>query len=174
MFFYQACGVSLSFGLLLHGLVSCGHAGIIHLAKQQAEVWRSILENKVCPRECKPFYVITPILLSDLLENRFTGIVKKKVFFFSIAETFQIVCSTLVSETQGCLWKLLWRLERRPVSQSLNSNPAESDRQERPKGSLVQLLRCTIKLYQSFYWHSFHCLLLNLFHLTKLLFPGRS
>lgn len=99
---------------------------------------------------------------------------EKKVFFFSIAETFQIVCSTLVSETQGCLWKLLWRLERRPVSQSLNSNPAESDRRERPKGSLVQLLRCTIKLYQSFYWHSFHCLLLDLFHLTKLLFPGRS
>ena len=30
------------------------------------------------------------------------------------------------------------------------------------------------KLYQSFYWRSFHCLLLNLFHLTKLLFPGRS
>ncbi|XP_015773334.1 PREDICTED: LOW QUALITY PROTEIN: focadhesin-like [Acropora digitifera] len=45
----QACGVSLSFGLLLHGLVSCGHAGIIHLAKQQAEVWRSILENKDVP-----------------------------------------------------------------------------------------------------------------------------
>ncbi|XP_044183101.1 focadhesin-like isoform X2 [Acropora millepora] len=45
----QACGVSLSFGLLLHGLVSCGHAGIVHLAKQQAEVWRSILENKDVP-----------------------------------------------------------------------------------------------------------------------------
>lgn len=99
---------------------------------------------------------------------------EKKVFFFSIAEFFQIVCSTLVSETQDCLWKLLWRLERGPVSHSLNSNPAESDQQERPKGSLVQLLRCTIKLYQSFYWHSFHCLLLDLFHLTKLLFPGRS
>ena len=45
--FYQACGISLSLGLLLHGLMSCGHGGAIQLAKQHGKEWRSVLENKV-------------------------------------------------------------------------------------------------------------------------------
>ncbi|XP_068741397.1 focadhesin-like [Montipora capricornis] len=45
----QCCGISLSFGLLLYGLVSCGHGGVVHLAKQRADVWRSVLESKALP-----------------------------------------------------------------------------------------------------------------------------
>ncbi len=45
--FYQACGISLSVGLLLHGLVLCGHGGVIEMAQQQGHDWRSVLENKV-------------------------------------------------------------------------------------------------------------------------------
>ncbi|CAH3022453.1 unnamed protein product, partial [Porites evermanni] len=41
-----AYGVSLSYGMLLHGLVSCGHGGVVQLAKDQGEVWRSILERE--------------------------------------------------------------------------------------------------------------------------------
>lgn len=37
----------MSYGMLLHGLVSCGHGGVIQLAKDQGEVWRSILESEV-------------------------------------------------------------------------------------------------------------------------------
>ena len=33
--------------MLLHGLVSCGHGGVVQLAKDQGEVWRSILESEV-------------------------------------------------------------------------------------------------------------------------------
>lgn len=37
----------MSYGMLLHGLVSCGHGGVVQLAKDQGEVWRSILESEV-------------------------------------------------------------------------------------------------------------------------------
>lgn len=37
----------MSYGMLLHGLVSCGHGGVVQLAKDQGEVWRSILEREV-------------------------------------------------------------------------------------------------------------------------------
>lgn len=46
-FCYQACGISLSVGLLLHGLVLCGHGGVVQMAQQLGHDWRSILENKV-------------------------------------------------------------------------------------------------------------------------------
>ena len=45
--FYQACGISLSVGLLLHGLVLCGHGGVIQMAQQRGHDWRNVLENKV-------------------------------------------------------------------------------------------------------------------------------
>ena len=45
--FYQACGISLSLGLLLHGLVLCGHGGVIQMAQQLGHDWRNVLENKV-------------------------------------------------------------------------------------------------------------------------------
>jgi len=44
---FQACGISLSLGLLLHGLVLCGHGGVIQMAQQHGHDWRNILENKV-------------------------------------------------------------------------------------------------------------------------------
>jgi len=43
----EACGISLSLGLLLHGLVLCGHGGVIQMAQQHGHDWRNILENKV-------------------------------------------------------------------------------------------------------------------------------
>lgn len=46
-FFYKACGISLSLGLLLHGLVSCGHGGVIQMARQHGHDWRNVLDNKV-------------------------------------------------------------------------------------------------------------------------------
>jgi len=46
-FFYKACGISLSLGLLLHGLVLCGHGGVIQMARQHGHDWRNVLENKV-------------------------------------------------------------------------------------------------------------------------------
>ncbi|XP_027059446.1 focadhesin-like [Pocillopora damicornis] len=42
----EVCGISLSLGLLLHGLISCGHGGAIELARQAGNDWRSVLENK--------------------------------------------------------------------------------------------------------------------------------
>ncbi|XP_022783954.1 focadhesin-like isoform X5 [Stylophora pistillata] len=44
--YLEVCGISLSLGLLLHGLVSCGHGGAIELAREIGKDWRSVLENK--------------------------------------------------------------------------------------------------------------------------------
>ena len=96
-----------------------------------------------------------------LSENRFTSIVKKKGFFFLIAESSQIVCSILVSKTQGSQSLLI----QAPLRVIGETDPWDSWF----KSSAVLL--AIVKLYQSFYWHSFHCLLLNLFHLIKTFVP---
>lgn len=72
-----AYGVSLSYGMLLHGLVSCGHGGVVQLAKDQGEVWRSIVEREVgmwrinvTKNNFRIMIMITAVGLAPVLWNR--------------------------------------------------------------------------------------------------------
>ena len=63
-FFYQACGISLSLGLLLHGLVLCGHGGVVQMAQQHGRHWRNILENKVRQSKIYKLYCVSCMYLN--------------------------------------------------------------------------------------------------------------
>lgn len=67
---YQACGISLSLGLLLHGLVLCGHGGVIQMAQQHGHDWRNVLENKVKQRKIfKLMYLTGVCTCLNLIES---------------------------------------------------------------------------------------------------------
>jgi len=106
----QASGVSLSFGLLLHGLVSCGHGGVVQLAKQHADVWRSVLENKDVPE------------LQHLAAlNGITGLLgsEQGMFLMDSATAVDVFPST-----GGSMVKFLQQMVSSPEDVGLSSNTA--------------------------------------------------
>ena len=64
-FFYQACGISLSLGLLLHGLMLCGHGGVVQTARQHGRDWRNVLENKVRQSKIFKLYCVSCMYLFE-------------------------------------------------------------------------------------------------------------
>jgi len=106
----EACGISLSLGLLLHGLVLCGHGGVIQMARQHGHDWRNVLENKDASELQK---------LSAL--NGIMGLLGSEQGLFIVDSSSSV---NVFSSTGGSIIKYLQQIVSAPEHVGLSSNSA--------------------------------------------------